>query len=219
MFASRASTSVMADLLDWMRMRRTRAVDRRLLVRFARVVLIAAMSALSACSEESSEVAATPQDMAVLVERSFLGNRLKVAVPPDFQVMDDEMLRLKYPTERRPTLVLTNPAGSINIAINHTQNGMAESKVASTHSAIDRMFKNLHPSATWFRSEVTRINGRAAFVLDLRTPAIDTEVRNIMVATHLDDRMLLLSFNCTRELEAQWEPIGQKIASSMTVTE
>jgi hypothetical protein len=53
----------------------------------------------------------------------------------------------------------------------------------------------------------------------LRTPAVDTEVRNIMMATHLDGRMLLLSFNCTRALEPQWESIGQKIISSVVVVE
>ena len=77
--------------------------------------------------------------------------------------------------------------------------------------------KNLYPSAEWFRSEIRTINGRQFFLLDLRTPAIDTEVRNILLGTSLDDRFLLMSFNVTKELEKEWLPTGNKIVESITV--
>lgn len=58
--------------------------------------------------------------------------------------------------------------------------------------------------------------GKLKFILfDFRTPAIDTEVRNIMLATSLQGRLLLISFNCTKELEGKWLPIGYQIVESI----
>lgn len=77
------------------------------------------------------------------------------------------------------------------------------------------MFKNLYPSATWYRNEMIE-RGKLKFILfDFRTPAIDTEVRNIMLATSLQGRLLLISFNCTKELEGKWLPIGYQIVESI----
>jgi hypothetical protein len=78
-------------------------------------------------------------------------------------------------------------------------------------------FKKLHPSAEWFRSEVAKINGREFLVLELRTPAIDTEVRNIILGTSVDERLLMISFNVTKELEKEWLPAGRKIVESIKI--
>ena len=56
-----------------------------------------------------------------LEERSVLGGKVVLLLPVTFELMGEEMLRLKYPAERRPTVVYTNPAGSVNVALNHTR--------------------------------------------------------------------------------------------------
>ncbi len=82
---------------------------------------------------------------------------------------------------------------------------------------METMFKRLHPSAVWFQSGLTTINGRAFFLLDLRTPALDTEIRNLMVGTSLQGRLLLITFNVTKQREARWLPTAQKILTSIKV--
>ena len=87
----------------------------------------------------------------------------------------------------------------------------------AAHKSVNATFKNLYPSAQWFRSEVRPINGRQFFLMELRTPAIDTEVRNLIVGTSLDDRLLMITFNVTKALEADWMPIGNKIIESIAI--
>jgi hypothetical protein len=53
--------------------------------------------------------------------------------------------------------------------------------------------------------------------MELRTPAIDTEIRNIMLGTSLEDRLLLISFNVTTELEGEWLPTANRIIESVRV--
>jgi hypothetical protein len=57
------------------------------------------------------------------------------------------------------------------------------------------------------------------FMLDLRTPAIDTEVRNLIIGTSFEGRLLLFTFNTIRELETTWIPVGAKILHSIRISE
>lgn len=171
---------------------------------------VAILLTLVACS---SLHAAEP----VLEEKSVLGSRVSLLIPKTFTLMSEEMLRAKYPSERRPTLVYTNERGSVNIALNYTKNRMPANELAPFHKSMEGSFKKLYPSAEWFRSEVRKINGREFFVMELRTPAVDTEIRNIMLGTSLDDRLLLISFNVTKELEKEWLPTADRIIGSVKV--
>jgi len=172
------------------------------------LVIAVGLLALAAVS-----ATATPN----LAKRALLDGKLSLLVPASFKHMSEEMLRVKYPSERRPTTVLTNPEGTVNVAVNHTQNSLRPAQLSEAHAAMDQMFRNMYPSAKWNQSEVVTINGRQFFVLDLRTPAIDTEIRNIMGGTSLDGRFLIITFNCTRELEPEWEAAGRRIIESASL--
>lgn len=175
----------------------------------ARTFLIVAFVILAPLNASSQELA----------PRTFFDGQLTMLIPVGFEPMSEELLSFKYPHERRPTLVFTNPSGSVNVALNHTQNRMLDDQVPEFHPVMDLMFRRLYPSAEWNRSEAGERNGMRYSTLDLITPAIDTEIRNIMLAVSLDDRLLLVSFNCTRELEAQWAPLGQQIIDSISIAQ
>jgi hypothetical protein len=169
------------------------------------------------CSLALFLTTARAQDAPVLVEQTALNGRVTVLVPEGFAPMSAEMMAMKYPSENRPTEVLTNERGSINVVFNHTQTAMRPEQVAKAHSTLEQMFRSFHPSANWNRSEVIQRNGRSSIVLDLWTPAIDTKVRNIILGTSVDGRFLLVGFNVTRELEVEWGAIGERIIDSIRI--
>lgn len=154
-----------------------------------------------------------------LEERSLLGNKVSLLLPKQFGLMGEEMLKLKYPTDRRPAVVYTNDDGTVDVALNHTNNRVTLSQLPELHKVVENTFKNLYPSATWFRNEILEINGRNYFLLDLRTPGVDTEIRNIMLGTSLEGRFLIISFNATKNLESAWVPVGNKIIQSVKIQE
>jgi hypothetical protein len=157
-------------------------------------------------------LAATP-----LETRLFLGGMVEMLVPTAFRPMPEDILKLKYPMERRPTLVLANHAGSVSLALNHTRDPLPSKKLTEAHSAFDRMFRNMYPSAHWFRSELTSLNGRQFILLELRTPGLDTEIRNLMLATSVDERLLLITVNMTKDLEAEWLDVANRMIRSVVV--
>jgi hypothetical protein len=152
-----------------------------------------------------------------LVPRVVLDGRVTLLLPVDFAPMSQEMMKLKYPAERRPAVVYTNERGTVNIALSHTSDRMPPDEVPSFHKSLEATFKRLYPSAQWFQSDVVTMNERTWFLLELRTPAIDTDVRNIMMGTSVDGRLLLISFNVTSELEEEWLDTGRAVIRSVVV--
>lgn len=164
-----------------------------------------------------SAVAAQAQQDTALVQHTALGGKVAIMAPAGFARMSPEMLAAKYPTQRPPTEVLANDRGTISIAFNHTQQAMTPAQVREAHGALDRQIKATIPRARWNRSEVVRRGDRDVAVLDFWSPTADGEVRNIMVVSSVDGRGMIVSFNVTRELEAQWGAIGERIMNSIRV--
>lgn len=159
-------------------------------------------------------VGALSQDLA---PRMLLDGRVTMLIPVGFEPMSQEMLAAKYARARPPKLVLTNPDGSVNVAFRHTPTQVSPHDIPQVHVMAELTFQQQFPTAQWRNSETSERDGMRYFTLDVMTPAVDTDIRNIMFGTPLDGRMLLISFNCTRELDAKWGPIGQQIIDSIIV--
>lgn len=177
---------------------------------------VAAITAVLLTQADASAQSARSAEVK-LTERVLLDGAVAVLIPGTFALMSEEMLRLKYPSERRPTVVFTNDRGSVNLAVNLTSNRVRPDQIAELHKAMEATFRNAYPSATWYRSEVITQQGRKYFVLELLTPALDTQIRNIVLGTSFRGILLLFSFNVTRELEKSWLEIGRTMLSSVRV--
>lgn len=152
-----------------------------------------------------------------LEQKSLLNGRLKMLVPFGFALMDEQILAAKYPSGNRPTEVYTDASTKVNIAVNHTQNALQEPQLAAFHQQMDQMFRGQHPGSEWFRSGPVKINDRVWFTLDFRMQAADTKIRNIMMMTSLDNRLLIVSVNVTADLEATWMKPAQQMLDSMMI--
>jgi hypothetical protein len=152
-----------------------------------------------------------------LETKSLLDNKVELRIPKDFYIMPDEMMKIKYPTERRPTLVYTNESGGINVALNLTQNKASQDIISAYKDNFVQTFKKLYPNAEWKDNGVKEINGRKVGYLELVTPAIDTEIYNLMFFTDLDGKLLLCTFNCTKKDMPEWTPLANEIMNSLKI--
>jgi hypothetical protein len=152
-----------------------------------------------------------------LETKSLLSDKVELKIPKEFDIMSEELLKMKYPSERRPTLVYTNETGGINIALNLTQNQASQQLIPDLKNNLVQTFKNLYPSAEWKDNGVKTINGRKVGYLELVTPAMDTEIYNLIFFTDLDGKLLLCSFNCTQKSIDEWTTTAKEIMSSLKI--
>lgn len=146
---------------------------------------------------------------------SILNDEVSIQIPKDFDIMPEALLKSKYPSERRPTLVYSNDSGGINVAFNLTQNKANQSLIETYTDVFENSFKNMFPSAVWKNIGTKEINGRAVGYLELITPAIDTEIYNLMFFTDLNGQLLLCTFNCTIKDMEDWVDTAHKIMHSL----
>lgn len=152
-----------------------------------------------------------------LVTRSLLKDKVELKIPKDFKIMPEAMMKIKYPSERRPTLVYSNETGGINVALNLTQNQANQQMIPAFKDNFIQTFKNIYPSAQWKDSGVKTINGKKVGYIELVTPAIDTEIYNLIFFTDLDGKLLLGTFNCTKKSMSEWTPIAKEIMNSLKI--
>ncbi len=152
-----------------------------------------------------------------LEAKQVLGGKLVIQVPAELQTMPKELIEIKFPNSNRPTDVLSDSTGGVTLAFNHTQNVLSPNQIREAHGVISNVFKNRYPSATWFRDEVSPLNGQEFIIMELITPAIDTQIHNIIYATSIDNRLLFVAFNTTVEQSEQWLPVGKQIMASIQV--
>jgi hypothetical protein len=156
-------------------------------------------------------------DKIELVPKLLMNNKIELKIPADFELMNEEMLKLKYPSERRPTLVYTDKSGGINVALNLTKSKATQDLINSYKDYFVSTFKNLYPTAEWKETGVKVINGRKVGYQELITPALDTKIYNLMFFTDLDGQLLLCTFNCVEKSLKEWEPYAKEIMQSLTL--
>jgi len=152
-----------------------------------------------------------------LKTKSLLDDHVEIMIPEDFKIMSEEMLKLKYPSANRPTIVYTNESGSINVALNLTTSSVSQELIPQFKEALQNTFKQLYPSAKWKGSGINTINDKKVGYLELITPAIDTEVYNLIFFTDVNSQLLLCTFNCTVQYLKEWQSIGDEIMNSLKV--
>lgn len=162
---------------------------------------------------------ASHADTPALTGKVLLGGKLSMLLPNDFQPMSQEQLLKKFSRPNPPSLVYANEPANVSIAMDHTAFRATLAQIQSDGGIEDMKRGMLQgaPGMTFLRSEFTKINGRAFIFIDARAPTVDGEVRNLMAITSLEDRLLVVSFNCTRELEAEWLATGNKIIQSIAI--
>lgn len=154
-------------------------------------------------------------EMIELENVSILPQKVDIYIPKSFSIMSEEMAKIKYPSEERPTIIYTNESGSINIGLKIAKSNTTDSQIKDYTDVIKKSYKNLYPSAQWFDSGVKKVDGKNVGYLELLTPAIDTEIYNLIYLTELDGKLLLLTFNCTKEKMNDWKPIAKNIMASL----
>ncbi|WP_221568768.1 hypothetical protein [Alkalihalobacillus sp. TS-13] len=174
----------------------------------------------SEMKEETDSVTFQVEGEEINLKRStILSDQVEILLPESFDVMDEEQAKLKYPGERRPTLIYTNENATVNIAFNHTENKASNKQMEEVLKGMVETFENMYPSAEWLNKEVYEIHGKNVASMELITPAMDTEIYNFMFMMELDGKLLLATVNSTKEQMEDWQPIAKEMMKSINMVD
>lgn len=147
----------------------------------------------------------------------LLSGKVEIELPKELQVMDKKMFELKYPIENpENTNAYSNEDGTVSLLISPRHDNATRAELPNYQKMLDESFGR-NPSVDFRKSERRTINGKDFIVIEMITPAMDTEVYNLMFVTSLEGKLLIGTFNCTVEKLKEWQPIAEQILSSVRV--
>jgi hypothetical protein len=151
-------------------------------------------------------------DTIELEKKSLLGNRIELKIPKGFGSMPEAMAKLKYPAERRPTLILANEDCTVSVALKFTSDKATQAQLPTIKENLMHTFRHRYMSAIMKYDNIKEVNGRKVAFMEFSTPGVEY---NLVFFTDLDGQLLLGTFNCTDKKNGQWQPVAQEIMASL----
>jgi len=154
-----------------------------------------------------------------LDKRNLLENKIEMLVPISFQKMTDAEYKIKYPNpKRKASLILTDKEMEVNLVIDHMQQyPLSTDQIEEFKNMQLVAIQKSHPESKLLGNAMKDINGKKFGYFKVMTQAIDQKIFNYFVFTNLDEKILLMSFNCVEKLMPKWEKSIDKMFESFTI--
>lgn len=142
---------------------------------------------------------------------SFEDSTFYIKVPTGFKQLDYETIMQKYNGEV-PDIVFSNEQTTVNVAVSLTDNEMKDSEIRGYKNYIENLLKE---SSEIIASENYEVDGNHIGKIKLLSKAADTDIYNNMIFFSYNDKLVIITFNCTADLKDEWEQVGDFIIDSL----
>ncbi len=152
----------------------------------------------------------------IVTEYNKFDDSFLLKIPTSFKLMDEETLKIKYPNQNPPTFAFTNDQTTINIAANITDISFTNNDIDSYISTLE---KTLDSVGEIIDTKVHEKDGHKIGEIKFISHAIDTDIYNHMMIFSDKEKLRIVSFNVTKELQDDWQTVGEFIIDSIIFSE
>lgn len=143
---------------------------------------------------------------------SLKDGRFFLKIPGSFAPMEESLIAVKYPSGNAPTHVFTNEQTTINVALNITEDKIQDDEIGLY---IKYLEQGLSENMEVLSSGVSEKAGRQIGEISFHSAAVDTDIYNHFLVFSDDGSLVLITFNCTVNLQDEWQPVGDFILQSL----
>ncbi|MFB0840783.1 hypothetical protein [Paenibacillus oleatilyticus] len=138
-------------------------------------------------------------------------------VPDSFEPMPEDYARIKYPADRRPKLIYTDPTLEINLTVNPTTNRMVNDEMDTFVKDLSFMIRRMQPNAKWIGEGVREVGGSKMGFYEFSVPVLDGVMYNGIFFIELDGKGVFFGLNCMEKYTEQWRPIAHGIMDALQI--
>lgn len=159
-------------------------------------------------------------EMVPFTEEGLMDGKIRIPLPKTFHLMSPQVAAMKYPSERRPSIIYTNSSASINITFNETDYIVTEEGLEPFTIEMIQILRRTQPILQWFDHGIAETRGKQQIgYCEFLVRALNVNLYNLMFFTEMDDKALLCSFNCTEEEMKHWQPIARELMNALVIGE
>ena len=140
-------------------------------------------------------------------EREIIKKRMWMWMPEDFGPLSKDLARMKYPNENRPDIIYTNQKTTVNVTFSHKEDKLREGQEEEIRDYMEQIVKRVHPTSEVIDKKTTAAEQIQLAWFDFVTPAIDTDIYNLMFFASLRGRLLMGGFNCLASDRDEWKEL------------
>ena len=175
---------------------------------------------ISVTIAERNEKKLTIFDKAIIDETEYQFEKrefypgFSMVLPESFEELPPEYIRVKYPREDRPDIILSNTDTTVNFAFANAAPSPDDlNKRLVQHKAI---LKRLLPGYVSLTDMVIDLeNGMKVACYDYRINAADADVYCLNFFTDLPEEQLFCWFTCPLESQDQWAPLVREMIKTI----
>lgn len=151
----------------------------------------------------------------LFAEREILKKKLWIWLPEDFSILGKELAELKYPNEKHPDIIYTNPEATVNVAF--SRQTLAAGLEKEVCCRLHQQLQYLYPDSIFLDRKTVRAGEMERECLIFVAPAEDAMIYNQMFFMALEEKLLIGNCSCLAQEQDDWEELFvQMIASIRT---
>ncbi|MEK4425969.1 hypothetical protein [Solibacillus sp. FSL K6-1523] len=141
-------------------------------------------------------------------EISLYENKIRMCIPATFEVMEPELMDIKYPSSRRPEYIYTNDSTSINITMKIMEQQITVEELEDFTQTMMSMLHKIQPSAEMLDIGMKEVNGIQMGYFDFISQALGDKIYNVMFLFIVGEHVTMGSVNCSKKEMHIWKPIA-----------
>ncbi|NJM58926.1 MAG: hypothetical protein HC857_18075 [Synechococcales cyanobacterium RU_4_20] len=134
--------------------------------------------------------------------RVYLAERqISFVPPPNFTVMSNEEINLKFPGSMPPQYAYGNDRRNVSIGISFSDIDLAPEQLAEVRQFLESYLEEAVPGFEWVARDYEMIAGTRWIKLEFISQALDTKVHNDLYITSFKGKLLGFNFNSVVAME------------------
>ncbi len=148
-----------------------------------------------------------------------INNKFIIKLPDDFEVLSEDLMKLKYPSTDRPDLIYSNEFKTTDISFSFEDDGNLDEEIPTVKEEMIKIFKKLYPKSEIIDNETIVINQRNLSYFSMDIPLIDTDICNLVFITKVNCETMVGHFNCKLTEYIEWQAIVKQLLESIEIIE
>lgn len=141
-------------------------------------------------------------------EKEIMDKSLTMMMPSDFELMNEELAKIKYPGEDRPDYIYSGEDTTVNLTFTMEESGQIDNdEVEEAKNILEKQIGRLYPASKIEDSKTIQAGEKNISFFCFDVPLLDGNVYNLMFFMEHHGCLLMGSFNCSIHQKKQWKKV------------
>lgn len=148
-------------------------------------------------------------------ERKLFQEQVAIMLPELFVNMPLELAKIKYPSEQRPQIILTNADTRVNFCFNLFTVKITSDDIPDAVRQFKMLMSRMNPAYVFYHTETKKTENLTIGWYDFKSYCIDDNLYNLVFITVIHEKLFHGMFNCLYKDAVEWQDVLPQIMESI----